>query len=316
MNEKIESIKHKDKRVHIPSREEAGFENASEKVTKGNNNAEIPKNPVVHRGQDPELFWMNKYGADDRDDILKFDIRSLYRHEHIAPEQIIKGLYSVTVEDKNPDQLDLFESPNELFGNALDHDELDKVSEYYKHHDGWTNRLIQGDSLLVMGSLLEREGMAGQVQCIYIDPPYGIKYNSNWQMKINDRDVKDGNDDHVSSEPEMIKAFRDTWELGIHSYLSYLRDRLIVARELLAESGSCFVQISDENVHLVRCLMDEVFGSENFCSLIGFQKTGGFAPTLLSSVYDFIIWYHYCPIHFRSLNPIGHQAVSFSFSGV
>jgi len=290
MNEKIESIKHKDTRVHIPSREEAGFETASDKVTKGNNTAEIPKNPVVHRGQDPELFWMNKYGSDDRDDLLKFDIRSLYRHEHIAPEQIIKGLYKVTVEDKNPDQLDLF-STNELFGNALDHDELEKVSEYYKHHDGWTNRLIQGDSLLVMESLLEREGMAGQVQCIYIDPPYGIKYGSNWQMKINDREVKDANDDHLTGEPEMIKAFRDTWELGIHSYLSYLRERLLIARELLTESGSCFVQISDENVHLVRCLMDEVFGSENFISQINF-RTAMTKPTgMINNVFDYIIWY-------------------------
>ena len=143
-------------------------------------------------------------------------------------------------------------------------DELDKVADYYKYSDDWKNRLIQGDSLLVMASLLEREGMAGKVQTIYFDPPYGIKYGSNWQMKLNSRDVKDGSDEHLSGEPEMIKAFRDTWELGIHSYLSYLRDRLIVAKELLTESGSCFVQISDENVHLVRNLMDEVFGSENF----------------------------------------------------
>jgi len=291
MNDKIESIKHKDTRVHIPSREEAGCETASEKVTKGKDKASIPKNPVVHRGQDPELFWLNKYGSDDRDDILKFDIRSLYRHEHVAPEQIIKGLYKVTVEDKNPDQMDLFATPNELFGNALDHDELDKVSEYYKHHDGWTNRLIQGDSLLVMGSLLEREGMAGQVQCIYMDPPYGIKYNSNWQMRINDSNVKDGSDDHLTGEPEMIKAFRDTWELGIHSYLSYLRERLLISRELLTESGSCFVQISDENVHLVRCLMDEVFGSENFVSLIVYKKGGTATSQTLSNIADFIIWY-------------------------
>ncbi len=142
-----------------------------------------------------------------------------------------------------------------------------RPSGYYQQSDGWSNRLIQGDSLLTMTSLLEREGMASRkVQMIYIDPPYGIKYNSNWQLKMNDRIVKDGADEHVSGEPEMIKAFRDTWELGIHSYLSYLRDRLLVAKELLTESGSCFVQISDENVHLVRSLMDEVFGSENFCA--------------------------------------------------
>lgn len=161
---------------------------------------------------------------------------------------------------------------DELFGNALDKDELEKVSEYYEHQDGWTNRLIQGDSHLVMASLLEREGMAVQVQTIYLDPPYGIKYGSNWQVKLNNRDVKDGNDESLASEPEVIKAFRDTWELGIHSYLSYLRDRLLIARELLTESGSCFVQISDQNLHLVRNLMDEVFGSENFVRIVSFQK--------------------------------------------
>lgn len=291
MPENISSIKHKSEiRAHIPSKEEAGYEDASPKVLGGKPTLELPKNPVVHRGQDPELFWMNKYGTDDIDDLLKVDIRSLYRHEHIAPEKLIVGLHRV-VEEKNPlDQMDLF-SANELFGNALEKDELQKVSEYYSHHDGWTNRLIQGDSHLVMASLLEREGMAGQVQTIYIDPPYGIKYNSNWQMKLNDRNVKDGSDEHLTGEPEMIKAFRDTWELGIHSYLSYLRDRLLIARELLTESGSCFVQISDENVHLVRCLMDEVFGSENFCKLIAFKKTAGQTDKLLAQVSDYIIWF-------------------------
>ncbi len=291
MPEKISSIKHKsESRAHIPSKEEAGYEDASPKVLGGKPVLELPKNPVVHRGQDPELFWMNKYGTDDIDDLLKVDIRSLYRHEHIAPEKLIAGLHRV-VEEKNPlDQMDLF-STNELFGNALEKDELQKVSEYYSHHDGWTNRLIQGDSHLVMASLLEREGMAGQVQTIYIDPPYGIKYNSNWQMKLNDRNVKDGSDEHLTGEPEMIKAFRDTWELGIHSYLTYLRDRLLIARELLTESGSCFVQISDENVHLVRCLMDEVFGSENFVSLINVLKTAGKGSRYLDPISDYLILY-------------------------
>jgi len=291
MPEKISSIKHKsESRAHIPSKEEAGYEDASPKVLGGKPTLELPKNPVVHRGQDPELFWMNKYGTDDSDDLLKVDIRSLYRHEHIAPEKLIAGLHRVVEEKNLLDQIDLF-SANELFGNALEKDELQKVSEYYSHHDGWTNRLIQGDSHLVMASLLEREGMAGQVQTIYIDPPYGIKYNSNWQMKLNDRNVKDGSDEHLTGEPEMIKAFRDTWELGIHSYLTYLRDRLLIARELLTESGSCFVQISDENVHLVRCLMDEVFGSENFCKLIAFKKTAGQTDKLLAQVSDYIIWF-------------------------
>lgn len=289
MAKKVASIKHTgNTRPHIPSKEEAGYESANPKVQQGNKSLELPKNPVVHRGQDPELFWLNKYGNDDRDELLQVDIRSLYRHEHIAPETLIKSLYKVT--ETQPSQMDLF-SVNELFGNALEKDELDKVSEYYHHHDGWTNRLIQGDSHLVMASLLEREGMAGQVQTIYFDPPYGIKYGSNWQIKLNNRDVKDGADESLAGEPEVIKAFRDTWELGIHSYLSYLRDRLLIAKELLTESGSCFVQISDENVHLVRNIMDEVFGSENFVRLITFQKTSGQETRTLASTTDFIVWY-------------------------
>lgn len=289
MAKKVESIKHKtDTRAHIPSKEEAGYEDANAKVQDGKKVLELPKNPVVHRGQDPELFWLNKYGNDDRDDLLRVDIRSLYRHEHIAPETLIKNLYKVT--ETKSDQMDLF-SVNELFGNALDKDEIEKVSEYYHHQDGWTNRLIQGDSHLVMASLLEREGMAGQVQTIFFDPPYGINYGSNWQVKLNDRDVKDGKDENLSGEPEMIKAFRDTWELGIHSYLTYLRDRLLIAKELLTESGSCFVQISNENVHLVRNLLDEVFGSENFIATIAFKTSAGRGSSYLDNIFDFIIWY-------------------------
>jgi adenine-specific DNA-methyltransferase len=289
MAKKIESIKHQgDKRLHIPSKEEAGYEEANPKVQQGKKVIELPKNPVVHRGQDPELFWLNKYGNDDRDDLLRVDIRSLYRHEHIAPETLIKNLYNVT--ETKSDQMDLF-SVNELFGNALDKEEIEKVSEYYHHQDGWTNRLIQGDSHLVMASLLEREGMSGQVQTIFFDPPYGIKYGGNWQIKLNNRDVKDGSDEALTGEPEQIKAFRDTWELGIHSYLGYLRDRLLIAKELLNDSGSCFVQIGDENVHLVRSLLDEVFGSENFCSQIIFKTTAGKGSSRLDRIYDCILWY-------------------------
>lgn len=289
MEKKVESIKHKaDTRVHIPSKEEAGYEDANDKVQEGNKVMELPKNPVVHRGQDPELFWLNKYGNDDRDELLRVDIRSLYRHEHIAPETLIKNLYKITETQKS--QMDIF-SVNELFGNALDKDEIEKVSEYYHHQDGWTNRLIQGDSHLVMASLLEREGMAGQVQTIFFDPPYGIKYGGNWQIKLNNRDVKPDGDESLSGEPEQIKAFRDTWELGIHSYLSYLRDRFVIAKELLTESGSFFLQISDENVHLVRSVLDEVFGSENFVSFITYKKTTGNRSVLLDGVNDYIIWY-------------------------
>jgi len=266
-------------RAHIPSREEAGYESDSPAVRQ-RETLDLPKNPVVHRGQDPELFWMNKYGADDADDRLKIDIRSLYRHEHIAPEKLIDGLHRIVVEKRDADQMDLF-TVNETFGNALDRDELEKAQ----------NRLIQGDSLLTMTSLLEREGMAGRVQMIYIDPPYGIKYNSNWQVKLNDRNVKDGADDHLSGEPEMIKAFRDTWELGIHSYLSYLRDRLLVAKELLTESGSCFVQIGIENSHLIRSLCDEVFGSENFIAQLVAVKTSAQETAFVPQVCDHVIFY-------------------------
>jgi len=218
---------------------------------------------------------------------MTLDIRSLYVHEDIEPEKLIRRLYQVRQEQKNPEQPMLF-APEDTRTKV--EDLLEQVADYYTHSTGWKNRLIQGDSLLVMNSLLNREGMAGKVQTIYIDPPYGIKYGSNWQMKLNSRDVKD-NDENVSGEPEMIKAFRDTWELGIHSYLSYLRDRLVLAKELLTQSGSVFVQISDENVHLVRNLLDEVFGSENFVSQIVYQKTSGATSNTLGCVCDFILWY-------------------------
>src|SRR5262249_44818498 len=150
---------------------------------------------------------------------------------------------------------------------------FEDLIEFYNHQQNWSNRMILGDSLLVMNSLAEKENLKGKVQCIYMDPPYGIKFGSNWQGSTRKRDVKDGRAEELTREPEQIRAFRDTWKLGIHSYLAYLRDRLVVGRDLLTETGSIFVQIGDENVHLVRCLMDEVFGSESFCSGITFQKT-------------------------------------------
>jgi len=285
---RIASIRHaQEKRVLIPSQEEAGME-SDNPVVQRKHKAELPLNPVTTRGQDPELYWMHKYGAGDDDARLSVDIRSLYRHEHVEPETLIHRLYKISRSDSP--QNDLF--VNEAFGNLLGKvDEIDKPKQYYKHAQNWRNRLIQGDSLLVMTSLLEREGMAGKVQMIYMDPPYGIKYGSNWQMRLNDRNVKDGDDANLSGEPEVIKAFRDTWELGIHSYLSYLRDRLLVARELLTDSGSCFVQISDENVHLVRAVMDEVFGSRNFVGLIAFKKTATQTSQLLAGTTDYLVFY-------------------------
>lgn len=288
----VDAIKHpKDTRLDIPTTEHAGEEAFN--VAEDSRTATYKTfRHEFTRGRDPELYWLGKYDNDDEDTQspdLKVDIRSLYVHEDVQPEMLINNLYHI--EEKKSEVAEL---QGELFSvteysNAIQ-DELEKVADYYKHSSEWKNRLIQGDSLLVMNSLLKREGMAGKVQCIYIDPPYGIKYGSNWQMKLNSRDVKD-NDQSLSGEPEMIKAFRDTWELGIHSYLSYLRDRLVVARELLSPSGSVFVQISDENVHLVRNLMDEVFGSENFVSQIVYTKTTSATTSTLSSVADFILWY-------------------------
>jgi adenine-specific DNA-methyltransferase len=287
----IKAFKHKhEKRAHVPSSEEAGYEDANPKVQDAPDAASFPRNPIIHRGQDPELFWMRKYGADDRVARTEVDIRSLYRHEHIAPEQLIRGLYKVVESESN--QADLFRV-NELFGNALEHGELEKVGDYYTHSDGWTNRLVQGDSLLMMTSLLEREGMAGQVQMAYLDPPYRINYASNWQIKFNNPKMSQSDsDEELTGEPEVIRAYRDTWELGIHSYLSYLRDRLMVIRDLLHVSGSCFVQISDENVHLVRCVMDEVFGSANFIGLIPFRKkTMPLGTNFIEQMADFLVWY-------------------------
>jgi len=178
-----------------------------------------------------------------------------------------------------------------LFGYSGGNPPLREAIEFYKHKHNWSNRMISGDSLLVMNSMLEKEGMSGKVQMIYIDPPYGIRYGSNFQPFVNKRDVKDGKDEDLTQELEMLKAFRDTWELGIHSYLTYLRDRLLLARELLTESGRVFVQISDENVHLVRNLMDEVFDCKNFIKLIIFKTRGGFDTSTLSRVGDYLIWY-------------------------
>jgi adenine-specific DNA-methyltransferase len=208
---------------------------------------------------------------------------SLHVHERIDPRTIIE---TVRKKDERPyQQMSLFEEPSEYLP-------LREAIEFYKHKHNWSNRLIAGDSLLVMDSLLEKEGMGGQVQMVYIDPPYGIRYGSNFQPFINKKDVKDGKDEDLTQAPEMLKAFRDTWELGIHSYLAYLRDRLLLARELLGENGSVFVQISDENIHLVRCLLDEVFGTHNFCALIPFRKKAmPMGTVLLEQMDDYLLWY-------------------------
>lgn len=238
---------------------------------------------------DPQLMWRGKDQQDWSDLIVTAP--PLYIQEKVHPKVLIDDLarFGPTAARSTEEAYDLFTDFNEVPENA------DKT-EFYQHDGKWQNRMILGDSLEVMASLAEREALRGKVQCIYLDPPYGIKFNSNFQWSTNTRDVKDGNREHITREPEMVKAFRDTWKDGIHSYLTYLRDRLTVARDLLTDSGSIFVQIGDENLHRVRAVMDEVFGDENFCSLITFQKTAAVSSpdaktNVIGSLGDYIIWY-------------------------
>lgn len=232
---------------------------------------------------DPQLQWAGKV------EHTSFEVPtvSLHVHERIDPRSIIEAVRK----QNGSGQGSVGGGQLPLFALSQENPPLREAVEFYKHPHGWSNRLVAGDSLLVMNSLLEKEGLAGKVQMIYIDPPYGIKYGSNFQPFVNKRDVKDGKDEDLTAEPEQIRAFRDTWELGIHSYLTYLRDRLLLARELLTESGSVFVQISDENVHLVRNLMDEVFGVKNFVSQLSFRKTSNLTAEFLPTNSDFLLWY-------------------------
>jgi len=221
---------------------------------------------------DPTLQWAGKQERTE----FEVEAPSIHVHERLSTEAILSAVR------KEPAQPSLFEDP-----------ELDqaKAIEFYEHEMGWTNRMVLGDSLTVMTSLLERERLGGQVQMIYIDPPYGINFNSNFQARISKRTQKEGADDSLTREPEQIQAYRDTWELGIHTYLAYLRDRLLVSRELLTDSGSLFVQIGPDNMHLVRVLLDEVFGPKNCCAVITVSKTAGHASRLLPEVTDFLLWY-------------------------
>jgi adenine-specific DNA-methyltransferase len=236
----------------------------------------------LKRLQSPYLNWTGKAERTS----FAVDTVSLHVHERMDPMSILAAVRKQMKESKAGKILQpgLFEAPFESMP-------LRDAIDFYKHDRGWANRLVAGDSLLVMNSLLQKEGMAGQVQMIYLDPPYGIKYGSNFQPFVGKRDVKDRSDADLTQEPEMIKAFRDTWELGIHSYLTYLRDRLLLAKDLLSESGSVFVQISEENLHHVRELMDELFGVANFVSVISYATTSGFASKTLSRAGDYIVWY-------------------------
>jgi adenine-specific DNA-methyltransferase len=237
-----------------------------------------------NRDLDPQLVWRGKDEQDWSD--LVVSAPPLYIQEKVHPKVLIDDLKRRTDCSAGAAQvqIDLFADFNGLPSEAAH-------TEFYQHDAHWSNRMILGDSLQVMASLAEREALRGKVQCIYIDPPYGIRFNSNFQWSTTSRDVKDGNGDHITREPEQVKAFRDTWRDGIHSYLTYLRDRLTVARDLLAASGSIFLQIGDENVHRVRTLMDEVFGTENFCSEIVFQKTTGQTSELLAGAVDHLLWF-------------------------
>jgi len=231
---------------------------------------------------DAQLVWRGKDTQDWSDLIVQTP--PLYIQEKIHPKAIIDDLKRRSADGKEvKDTLDLFADFNGIDPEAK--------TEFYQHDQHWSNRMILGDSLQVMASLAEREALAGKVQCIYFDPPYGIKFNSNWQVSTQSPKVADGKQADISREPEQVKAFRDTWKDGIHSYLTYLRDRMTVMRELLAVSGSIFVQIGDENVHRVRAVMDEIFGSENFVSEVTFQKTGGQTSDFLPAVQDYVLWY-------------------------
>jgi adenine-specific DNA-methyltransferase len=271
---KVESIRHKDKRANIPTEELRDFVADEELAPK---TMLYPRDPSL----DPQLVWKGK-DEQDRDD-LAVPVVPIYIQEKIHPQAIIDAL--PRVEQPGDDQTNLFADFN---GGPA---EFAQKVDFYHHEQNWSNRLILGDSLLVMTSLAEKEGLKGKVQAIYLDPPYGIKFGSNWQVSTRKRDVKDGKAEDATRQPEQVRAFRDTWKLGIHSYLAYLRDRLVVARDLLTETGSVFVQIGDENVHLVRNVMDEVFGSENFCGQIGYKKTGAFDSLLLQRNFDLVLWF-------------------------
>lgn len=265
----IESYDHRDKeRVNNPP---VGL------VTPDTDKDDSKKTYAYDPHLDPQLDWASKA------EHTSFEVPtvSLHVHERIDPRSIIEAVRKY---DGTKPQLSLFTASEE-------NPPIRQAIEFYKHRQNWTNRLIAGDSLLVMNSLLEKEGLGGQVQMVYIDPPYGIKYGSNFQPFVNKRDVTDGKDADLTTEPEQIRAFRDTWELGIHSYLSYLRDRLLLAQELLHESGSCFVQIGDENVHRVGMVMDEIFGAENRVATISYATTGGSSANTLPQVADYLLWY-------------------------
>ena len=270
-----------------------------------------------NRDLDPQFVWRGKDAQDWSD--LVVQAPPLFIQEKVHPKVLIDDLQRRSRQAAAGDADDAPGLQADLFADFNGLPDADARTEFYRHDANWSNRMILGDSLQVMASLAEREGLRGKVQCIYLDPPYGIKFNSNFQWSTTSRDVKDGNAAHITREPEQVKAFRDTWRDGIHSYLTYLRDRLTVARDLLAESGSIFVQIGDENVHRVRAVMDEVFGQENFISEIAFQKTSSTSSQSLSGIFDLILWFgksrtrKYRPL-FQTKEPGSSGASQYSFA--
>jgi adenine-specific DNA-methyltransferase len=282
----VNSITHDEKRTNIPTADTVDFHDSA--VLEEVRQVRYARDESL----DPQLVWRGKYPSaseiDGYDDDLVTDAPPIYIQEKIDPRVLIENLRRTAERPEDEPELTLFDSFDGL-------DDLQQI-EFYEHDANWSNRMVLGDSLQVMASLAEREKLRGKVQMVYIDPPYGIKFGSNWQVSARNRTVRDGKLEDAAREAEQIKAFRDTWELGIHSYLGYLRDRLTAARDLLNESGSCFVQIGDENVHRVRALMDEVFGPENFVSNIVFKTTTGAGSyaggtNVLANIANHIIWY-------------------------
>jgi adenine-specific DNA-methyltransferase len=276
----IETLKHEaDKRKNIPTAE---YQSVLQKAEQSPVRVAYERR---NRDLDPQLVWRGKDEKDWSD--LVVHAPPLYIQEKVQPKALIDDLLREARERDH----EAGETTADLFADFNGIPKGVDKTEFYQHEQNWSNRMILGDSLQVMASLAEREGLRGKVQCIYFDPPYGINFKSNFQWSTTSRDMKEGNIAHITREPEQVKAFRDTWRDGIHSYLTYLRDRLTVARDLLAESGYIFVQIGDENVHRVRSVLDEVFGESNFVRLISVQTTTGFEATSLGNMSDFVIWY-------------------------
>ncbi|MFM2014119.1 MAG: hypothetical protein RLZZ396_2903, partial [Planctomycetota bacterium] len=295
----VDAIRHTDdKRKNIPTIE-------YRPMVSDDQQSPVPVKYPRNTDLDPQLVWRGKDEQDWSD--LVVHAPPLYIQEKVHPKVLIDDLIrmagdreSAKASDKKSSgqvqytQLSLFDDFNGV-------PDGDAKTEFYQHDQHWSNRMILGDSLQVMASLAEREGLRGKVQCIYFDPPYGIKFNSNFQWSTTSRDVKDGNASHITREPEQVKAFRDTWRDGIHSYLTYLRDRLTVARDLLTDSGSIFVQIGDENVHRVRGVLDEILGADNFVSQIHYTTTSGLTSGALSRAGDYVLWYA------KSLNTLKYR---------